>query len=96
MPDEFPTDRFPTSDELLRRLQEKSDDFDSVTLMVTNDLPIMGPNGEQRLMNNCCAIIKTCNGESIIVHRDEFQTLLNNGVLQRLKIPISLLPREDR
>jgi hypothetical protein len=94
--DAFPEERFPTSDELLKRLQEKSDDIDAVTIMVVNDMPLIGPNGETRLAKNCCCIIKTCTGESIMVHRDEFQTLLNDGILQRMKIPISLLPLEAR
>jgi hypothetical protein len=96
MSDEFSSERFSTSEDLLRRLQEKSDDFESIKLMVTNDMPLMGPNGEKRLAKDCCAIIKTCNGQSILIHRDEFEALLNDGILQRLKIPVSLIPREDR
>lgn len=41
-------------------------------------------------------MIKLCNGESLLIHRDELATLLNDGILQRLNIPISLLPLEAR
>ena len=93
---EFPQERFSTSAELLKRLQERSDDFEGVTIMVTNDMPLTGPEGQRRLAKDCCSIIKLCNGESLLIHREELETLLNDGVLQRLRIPISLLPREAR
>jgi hypothetical protein len=64
--------------------------------MVANDMLLSGPQGENRFAKNCCCVIKTCTGESIMIHRDEFQVLLNDGILQRLKIPISLLPVEAR
>ncbi len=96
MSPEFPSEQFPTSEQLLRRLQEKSDDFERVTLMVTNDLPLSGPSGEKRMMKDCCAIIHTCDGQAFVVHREDFETLLNDGILQRLKVPISLLPQTDR
>lgn len=90
------SDQFPNSEELLRHLQERSDDFESVQLMVPNDIPVVGPNGEQRLLKECCGIIKTCNGSPIAIHREEFEKLLNDGILQRLKIPISLVPQINR
>jgi hypothetical protein len=90
----FPSDRFQTSAELLKRLQERSDDFESVQIMVENDMTVIGPQGQQMKLNNCCSLIKTCTGESLTIHRDELQVLLNDGILQRLKIPIVLIPRE--
>lgn len=93
---EFPAERFPSSQDLIKRLQERSDDFESVSIMVTNDLPLSGPQGQMLLARDCCCIIKSCSGESILIHREEFEKLLNDGILQRLKIPISLLPREAR
>lgn len=94
--DEFPAEEFTTSEQLLRRLQERSDDFEHITVMVVNDIPIKGPQGQGRLVKNCCALIKLCNGESLVIHRDEFEVLLNEGILQRLKIPLKLLPQIAR
>ena len=96
MSDDFPQERFSTSEDLLKRLQERSDDFESVKVMVVNDLPVAGPQTQKRLLTNCCCIIKTCSGESIVMHREDFQILQNDGILQRLKIPISLIPLESR
>ena len=72
MSNEFPQEQFPTAEELLKRLQERSDDFESVSLMVPNDLPIKGPQGQLVLAKDCCGLIKTCTGESIRIHRDDF------------------------
>jgi len=93
---EFPEEQFSTSDQLLKRLQERSDDFEGVTIMVANDMPISGPDKQRKLAIDCCCMIKLCNGGSLLIHRDELETLLNDGILQRMKIPISLLPLEAR
>lgn len=93
---DFPQERFSSSEALIRQLQERSDDFEGVTMMVANDLFMTGPEGQRHLAKNCCCLIKTCTGESILIHREEFETLLNDGILQRLKIPISLVPFEAR
>lgn len=87
---------FATSEELLKWLQERSDDFDGVSIMVANDLLISGPHGEKLLAENCCAMIIKFNGESIMIHREELEALLNNGILQKMRIPISLIPQVDR
>ena len=96
MPDRFPTQRFGTPEELIAALKHKSDDMESVSVMVVNDLPIVGPQGHIALASNACGLIKTCNGTSIMVHRDDLAMLLNDGILQRLRIPISLIPLEDK
>ena len=94
---DFPSEQFPTSAELLKRLQERSDDFESVTIMVVNDMSLTGPPGTKPMLaKDCCGIIRTCTGESILIHREELQTLVNEGILQRLKIPITLLPQVAR
>jgi transcriptional regulator of aromatic amino acid metabolism len=89
---EFPEERFGTSAELLKLLRERSDDFDRVEMMVVNDLLLTGPEGQTKIAKNCCCTIRLCNGTRLLIHRDEFETLLNDGILQRLKIPISLTP----
>jgi predicted RNA-binding protein associated with RNAse of E/G family len=92
MADEFPTDRFATSEELIKRLKEQADDIDGLHIVVANHLPMVTPKGDMRLVNGCCSMIKLCTGESILIHRDELQNLLNDGILSRMKVPISLAP----
>lgn len=92
----FPGEQFPNSEALLRRLQEKSDNFDSVTIMVTNDLLMSKPGARGHRLTNCCGVLKTCSGESIVIHRDDLEALLNDGILHRQRIPIKLLPQLAR
>jgi hypothetical protein len=96
MEEEFPSERFRSSADLLKRLQEGSDDFDSVTIMVSNDMPMQNAEGRVEVAADCCSMIHTCNGGSFLIHREELEALLNDGILQRMKIPIKLLPREAR
>jgi len=96
MTNPFPQDKFTSSEELLRRLQERSDDFEYVELLVTDDMVLRGPSNETSIAKNCCGLIRTCTGESLLIHREELQALLNDGVLQRMKIPIRLISRQPQ
>jgi len=96
MTNECPQDEFSSSKELLQRLQERSDDFEYVEMLVTDDMILRGPSNETRLAKNCCGFIRTCTGESLLIHREELQAILNDGVLQRMKIPIRLIPRQPQ
>ncbi|MBA4032390.1 MAG: hypothetical protein C0478_16080 [Planctomyces sp.] len=89
-------EQFGSSSELLKRLQERADDLDQLSIMVVNDLPMVGPKGQGLLAKNSCGVLKTCSGESIVINRNDLEILLNDGILQRMKIPISLVPREAR
>eukprot|EP00913_Durusdinium_trenchii_P005645 g5263.t1 len=93
---EFPQQEFDSTEALINYLKEHTDDYDALTIMVVNDFPMSGPRGESKLARNCCGIIKTCTGESKLVHREHLEELLNDGVLQRMRVPVSLLPQIDR
>lgn len=89
---EFEQERFPSVEALLRELQERSDDFESVTIQVANGIHIVGPEGQKHFCRDAGAFIRMCDGSSRIIHREDMETLLNDGVLQRMKIPVVLLP----
>lgn len=92
MNDEFETTRFATAAELLRALQERSDDFERVTIAVPNELLLTGPQGQRQVAANVCGSVALCDGRTLLIHREDLELLLNDGILSRLKIPVSLAP----
>ena len=91
---DFDQKRFPPG-ELLRELQERSDDIESVTIQVANGIYTKGPQGPQYYSRNAGALIKMCDGTLRLIHRDDAAELLNDGILNRMKIPIVLLPLHE-
>jgi len=97
MSDDYETQAFETPEELIAYLTEHCDDFDDVTIMVANDLYMGDSKSEtlDRIPDHCCQI-NTCGGRPILLTPDFAARLLNSGVLQRLSIPVILLPIEQR
>ncbi len=89
---EFEQKRFSSVDALLRDLQERSDDMDSMTIQVANGIHTVGPQGERQFHPNAGGFIRLCDGSHIMIHREDAEALLNDGILQRMKIPCRLLP----
>jgi hypothetical protein len=92
MSDDFEADRYPSAEELLKALQERADDFEKLTIQVPNELLLTGPRGQRKIAPNICGGIKMCSGKTLFIHREDMEILLNNGILQRLKIPVVLSP----
>lgn len=68
---EFEAERFPSDEALLRDLQERSDDIESVTFQVVNGIYITGPQGETRFCRNGGAFIELCGGRHTVIHRED-------------------------
>lgn len=84
---------FETSEDLRQYVTEHVDDFEQIDIQVVENLVMGGPRDEAaRNIHNCCAAIQTCNGELNFIHREHLQDLMNQGVLERLKIRVSLVP----
>lgn len=88
----FESERFASAEELLRMLRERADDFNEVRVQVPKDILMRGPNGEKTVASNCCGSLQLCNGGAILIHRDDLQMLINDGILHRLRIPVTLSP----
>jgi len=93
---EFPAMWDGDEKSLLAFLKEKTDDVTEVQVMVVNDLPMRHHDGRAKLMENCCGVIKTCSGETIVIHRQDLAALLNDGVFSRMRIQVRLVPLVDR
>lgn len=84
--------QFETSDQLLEYLREHTDDIDSVVIPVQEGITFVGPQGQQMPMKNIGAILNRCAGGPLVIHREDAAMLINDGVLQRLRIKCILDP----
>lgn len=95
--DEFPQERFESVEALIAAIKQRSDDIESMTIQVASGLLLEGPSGEQLFQRGCGAIVKMHDGTSLTLHRDDAAALLTDGLLNRLRKPIKLIPLpEDR
>lgn len=78
-------ERFSSSEELMKYLRERVDDIDSVVIPVQEEVQVTGPGWSER-WRNIGAIIKMCDGTKRGISRDDAATLINDGVLQRMRI----------
>lgn len=80
---------FDSSDDLLKRLAELSDDMKEVQVFVPHGLFIKNVF----VKNACCLMLAT--NQTVVIHYEELEALLNQGVLARMKIPIRLIPVDE-
>jgi len=84
---------FPTQEELINELKSKMDDVESVVLPIASELQVVNAAGHQvRRASGAGGQIKYINGESIFIHRDDMEAMINDGVFQRIGIKIKLKP----
>jgi len=77
-------------EQILQRLRERSDDFDSVDIQIPEAMSVTAPNGESIPMPGVAALIQRCDGNPTALRLDVAEALLNDGILQKLNIPIRL------
>jgi hypothetical protein len=88
--------RFTNVEDMRKYLQEHADSFEGVTMIVDHSMQMTAPTGQSAVIQDCCGWIRDCSGKTHLLHRDDLAMLLNDGILQRMKIPISLEPIERR
>ena len=82
--------KFQSSEALLKYLREQLDDIEGVVIPVQEGVAFTNLEGRTIQQRNVGAVIKLCSGEWIAVHRNDAAMLINDGVLQRMKIKCSL------
>ena len=93
MSEEREDKQFKTSEQLLQFLKEKLDDIDSVVIPVQESVQVRDAQGRPKhVANGVGALIRLCDGHSMMISRDDAAMLINDGVLQRLKIKCVLDP----
>ena len=83
---------FGSSNELLKYLREKCDDIDSISIPIHWGVEGTQPDGSKIITKDIGAVINYCNGTHKMIHRTDAENIINDGVLQRLEIPIRLTP----
>ncbi len=86
--------QFKSSDDLHKFLTEKVDDITKVQLVVSSDIPMSRDGSE--IIDESCSLFHTVSGRPFAINHQEFERLLNSGLLHRLGIPIQIQPRERR
>ena len=89
-----PEDRQFTSQEaLIQELKSRIDDVQSVVLPIAERLQITNAAGQVvRQMTSIGGQIKYISGESSIIHYEDMEAMINDGVFYRMGIKISLKP----
>ncbi len=83
---------FQSSEDLLEFLREHSDDIDSVVIPVQHSVEFHGPAGQRLNTTKVGAVLKLCSGRLQLISREDAAMLINDGVLQRMKIKCVLDP----
>jgi predicted nucleic acid-binding protein len=87
---------FPTSEELLTYLREYTDDIEDVVIPIGSGIiRATGPDGHRIVRHNVGAVIRLCSGRTVLIGREDAAMLINDGVLQRMKIKCVLDPLDS-
>lgn len=94
MPDQPKWEIFGGSEALLRFIQERSEDIEKVVICPPGySLSYMGKQMSQPFPHFTMMLF-FLSGERKIMHGDDAELLLNNGILSRMKIKIELAKGE--
>ena len=85
--------QFKTQEELINELMSRMDDVESVVIPVSATIQITNRSGRPaRYMTNVGGQIKYIGGDSTIIHFEDMEAMINNGVFSRMGIKIHLRP----
>jgi hypothetical protein len=88
----FEAENFGSSEEALRYIKEKSDDI--VEAVIPQSPTIVVREGNARTEIVIGMVLYMVNGHKKIVHPVDAELVLNDGILNRMHIPIKLLRPE--
>ena len=85
-------ERWNSVDEAVAEIESRRDDIDSVRIPI----PQATYKAGQTVLRGGLMEIRMCDGSAKLVSIDVAEQILNNGLLNRLRIPIALeLQKED-
>lgn len=79
-----------TSEALMDYLRERVNDIDHVVIPVQVVTRVRAPNRSSEVWSNVGALIKLTSGEFAAISCDDAEMLINDGVLQKMKIKCKL------
>lgn len=89
MSDDYQMDKYESSGELLRVIQERSDDIERA-IVTPPGFVMENPDGRKVRFPAFTLIFKTVSGQQLVVGKDDAEVVLNDGILTRMKVPIQL------
>ena len=76
---------------LLQYMREHTDDIEAVVVPIQPKVYLVDTSGNQYgITKKPAVLIRMCSGVSHVINHKEAEKLINDGVLQRLKIPCIL------
>lgn len=91
---EHPRDhQLPSKEALMKELKSRIDDVESVVLPIAAMIQITNSSGlPARQMTGVGGQIKYIGGESSIIHLEDMESMINDGLFHRMGIKIRLKP----
>ena len=87
----FDEQRFESSDELLRFIQEKTDDIEKAVIPQHPIISIFDPKNPAEFTEVPAGmVLHLIGGRLKIIHPADAQLILNDGILNRMRIKIEL------
>lgn len=87
-----PPKQFQSPEEMMAFLSERSDDMNGISIYVPEAMPFVGPQGQQARISGVAAILRMADGSRHLIHFADLQMLLNDGLLNRMRVPIEVTP----
>ena len=81
-----------TPAEFLKHLQELTDDTESVSVAIMDHVRHKKNDGSTKEYSGVGAVLNLCDGGTRVISIEDAERLINDGVLQRMKIKIRLVP----
>ena len=88
----FENFKFESTEAVVAYLKQRADDISTVSLSIAEGVLMRGPQGEEAFFNRAAGIVMHIGGDSFVISTDAMEWLLNDGLLNRLGVPIRLLP----
>ena len=88
----FELHKFESSEALLAFVKERSDDMEKAIIPMSTTLHF-NPNdgGPAKIINNAGMVLNLINGMRHVLTKQDAESVLNDGILTRMKIPIELM-----
>lgn len=87
---QFEQSKFETDKELMRFIQEKSDDIEKAVIPQMHEVAFTHPDRPGGVLIKAGMILHMISGTTQIVHPEDAEMVLNDGILNRMKIRIEL------
>ncbi len=84
-----------TTQQIVQVIKDKADDISEVVIGVHGKIPMHGPAGQYEERKGA-GTINFVDGDIKIVDARALEAMLNDGLLNRLRIKIRLIPLADR